>query len=270
MRLRAISAFALTTVFVVFAAASQQNGTVKGPAVPVGKGKAWTWVRLSAGKPVATGISFTDKALTGLPTDLPMPDMPGMPGAMPSKEYVLQLPQAIKGMPYDHVAFDWNPKGHDPMQFYGVPHFDIHFYVISQDDRKAISAMGDDVDRCNKKPADMYIPASYILPPGTVVPNMGTHWLDPSTPELSGKPFTTTFIYGSYNGRTAFFEPMIALSYLQTKPNFSQDLKMPKAYDRDGYYPTRYSIAYDKKHHQYSVTLENLAMQKAGVMLNSN
>lgn len=270
MRLKAISALALTSILVVSASASQGSRVVKGKAVPVGNGKAWSWVKLTAGKPTSAGISFTENALSGLPTDLPMPDMPGMPGAMPSKEYVLELPKEIKGMPYDHVSFDWNPKGHDPMQIYGVPHFDVHFYVISQSDRKGITATGEDVDRCNKKPEDMYIPAGYILPPGTMIPQMGVHWLDPATPELSGKPFTTTFIYGSYNGKTAFYEPMIALSYLQSKPDFSQDLKMPKAYDRDGYYPTRYSVVYDKRHRQYTVSLDGLAMQKGGVMLNSN
>jgi hypothetical protein len=272
MLLRSFGALALTTVLVVTANAQyggsgssyshSSSKTVKGPAVPMGNGKAWTWVKLTDGKPVATGISFSEKAIEGLPTDLPMPDMTGMEGAMPSKEYVLELPKEIKGMPYDHVSFDWNPKGHVPMQIYGVPHFDVHFYLLTKDEQGAISNMGDDVDRCNKAPDGMYIPTSYISPPGTVVPKMGKHWLDPATPELSGKPFTSTFIYGTYNGKTAFFEPMIALSYLQQKPNYSLDLKMPKCYDRDGYYPSKYSITFDKRHHEYTVAMESLTMQK--------
>jgi len=60
---------------------------------------------------------------------------------------------------------------------------------------------------------------------------------------------------------------MIALSYLQSKPQFSQDLKMPMAYDRDGYYPSRYGVMYDAKHHEYSVTLDNLAMYRAGMTI---
>jgi hypothetical protein len=254
--------------FVVAVASAADTKTVKGPSVSLGKGKAWTWVKLLDGKPVATGLSFTEKALMGLPKaeELPVIKMPGMT-AMPSKEWVLDFPKEIRGLPYDHFGLDWNPKGHDPMMFYGVPHFDFHFYVISSDVQNGITAMGDDMDRCSKRPDEMYVPSSYILPPGTVVPKMGTHWIDPMTPELHGKPFTTTFIYGSYDGKTAFYEPMIALSYLQTKPSFSEDLKLPKAYDLDGYYPNRYSITFDKKHHLYTVALENLAVQKAGVPL---
>jgi len=176
MRIRAISALALLLLLSGLALADSHFS--KGPAVKVGNGKAWAWVKIEDGKPVATGVSFSEKALDGLPTDLPMPDMPGMPGAMPLKEWVLELPKEIRGMPYDHVGFDWNPKGHDPMTIYGVPHFDVHFYVLSQDERKGITAMGDDLNRCMKAPEKIYIPVSYINPPGTVVPLMGNHWID--------------------------------------------------------------------------------------------
>jgi len=265
--MRFVSSITLLSILVSSSLAAGGDHISKGPAVKVGKGKAWTWVKTVDGNPVATGVSFTDKAIEGLPTDLPMPNMPGMPGMMPSQEWVLQLPKEVHGMPYDHIGFDWNPKGHDPMQIYGVPHFDVHFYLISEATQKAITAMGEDLARCSKRPDNLYVPATYINPPGTIVPQMGNHWIDPSTPELNGKPFTTTFIYGSYDGKTAFLEPMIALSFLQSKPQFSQDLKMPMAYDLDGYYPSRYSITYDEKHHTYSVTLENLAKYRAGVTI---
>ncbi|RYD93814.1 MAG: hypothetical protein EOP50_10530, partial [Sphingobacteriales bacterium] len=50
---------------------------------------------------------------------------------------------------------------------------------------------------------------------------MGKHWADTTAVEFHGKKFEKTFIYGSYNGKFIFLEPMIALDYLKTKPNIT-------------------------------------------------
>src|SRR5690606_36714644 len=72
--------------------------------------------------PLAVGIMFNEKCLTGLPAveynmshsvELQMPD---------------ENPTGIH-----HLEFDWNEKGHDPQPVYGVPHFDFHFYLCDQD-----------------------------------------------------------------------------------------------------------------------------------------
>jgi hypothetical protein len=55
-----------------------------------------------------------------------------------------------------------------------------------------------------------------------------------------------------------FYEPMMAVDYLMTKPNFSTAIKMPSVYQRPGFYPTRYSITFDEKRREYSVSLEGL------------
>ena len=93
---------------------------------------------------------------------------------------------------------------------------------------------------------------------------MGAHAVDTATPELRGDPFTSTFIYGYYNGRMTFVEPMISTAFLKTKTNFTAPVKQPAAYPRRGYYPTRYSVTYDPKREEYSVALEGLVL-RAGV-----
>ena len=238
---------------------AQKEKTVCGPATLVGNGAAWCWAKLDAsGTPVSMGVTLTETALNGLPAD-----EPGMShGDMPMVEYAIELPSAIKGLPYEHLMLDWNPKGHDPKPIYGVPHFDVHFYTITEEARKAITAEGPDMAKCAKAPDTAFVPAGYILPPGTIVPQMGAHWIDPTTPELSGKPFTSTFLYGSYDGKTAFLEPMIALSFLQTKPNFTQALKPMKSFDKTGYYPASYSVTYNADRHEYVISLDNLSMQQ--------
>src|SRR5688500_7454327 len=97
---------------------------VFGPAVPVGNGMAMAWAKLdkTTKKPIAVGITLTETAIQGLPMD--------MPGEMPTMEYRLELPAVIKGLPYEYILLNWNPKGHIPAKIYDVPHFDAHFFTI--------------------------------------------------------------------------------------------------------------------------------------------
>jgi large repetitive protein len=71
---------------------------------------------------------------------------------------------------------------------------------------------------------------------------MGLHWNDPDAPERKGAPFTQTFIYGSYDGAMIFGEPMVAKSYLETKPAaVVTPLKLPTQYALRGYQATSYT-----------------------------
>jgi hypothetical protein len=87
---------------------------------------------------------------------------------------------------------------------------------------------------------------------------MGVHWVDPTSPELNGKPFTATFIYGSWDGKVIFAEPMITKAYLETKPQFSAELPAP-ARDEGGYYPKRYAVRWDAATKEYRITLTGFA-----------
>ena len=68
---------------------------------------------------------------------------------------------------------------------------------------------GDDIATCRKAVPAAFAAAGYVYAPGTEVPMMGGHWVDPKAPELNGQVFTKTFLYGSYNGKMIHFEPMI-------------------------------------------------------------
>lgn len=230
---------------------------VVGSARVLGNGLVWSWAKLDdKGNPTSIGISMTESAMTGLPE---LKDMPK--DGEPMMEYILDLPSQVKGKPFDHIAFDWNPIGHPPMKLYDVPHFDIHFYMISQEQRSKITATGADLPIAGKKPEPKFMPAGYILPPDTLVPTMGAHWIDLAAPELKGMPFSTTFLYGTYNGEAAFWEPMVATSFLQTKPNYTENIKVPSAYAKPGYYPTRYTVQYNADRHEYTIALAGMTAQ---------
>jgi len=51
---------------------------------------------------------------------------------------------------------------------------------------------------------------------------------------------------------------MISKAFLETKPDFSSDIKQPTVYSKTGVaYPTRYSIKYDAANKEYLVALED-------------
>jgi hypothetical protein len=95
---------------------------------------------------------------------------------------------------------------------------------------------------------------------------MGVHWSDVRSPELQAllgnpdayEPFTKTFIYGSWNGRFTFYEPMVTLAYLHSNPDFSSAIPVPQLYPEPGYFPTSYKVTYDAQAKEYRVALTGL------------
>jgi hypothetical protein len=231
--------------------ANLATGTYNGPARDMGKGRAHTFITLDANKkPTTIGIRLTEAALTGLPTEPPS-DADGW-------EYVLPLPKEASISGYTHIVIDWDPKGHIPPGVYDKPHFDFHFYLISPEQREKITAKGEDLAKAHKQPAPEFMPEGYILPEGTEIARMGSHAIDPSSPEFNKLPFTKTFIYGFYDGSMAFLEPMVTIAFLETKPNVTDYIKLPKAYSQHGYYPTQYSVKYNQGQREYLISMEGL------------
>ncbi|MCU0353033.1 MAG: DUF5602 domain-containing protein [Cytophagales bacterium] len=251
----------IISLFVTFTACKQdddnnaQEPVVYGPEVAVGNGKARSLIRRDAsGNPTAIGFVFSEQALQGLPDG-----HGGTPGTPHETPHVLSLPEGKEKTPYDHISFDWTPHGHEPVSIYGKPHFDIHFYKITQAERASI-APGPDMEEL---PDSTFLPPTYFTIPGEGVPQMGKHWVDGTAPEIiSGKPFTATFIYGSYNGKVIFHEPMVTRDFLLSKPDTLIDIKQPQAVDPTGrFYPTKYSIRFDAAKAQYTILLEAMQMK---------
>ena len=96
----------------------------------------------------------------------------------------------------------------------------------------------------NLAPLPGYLAADYTIR-GEPVAQMGTHWLDHTMPELPPtlQPFTHVLIYGSYNGKVAFLEPMVTRDFLLGSTEVHKAIKQPLYYDQPGkYYPSRYNI----------------------------
>ena len=241
----------LATVALVVAGCVEKqskSGTFIGETKSLGNGMVRSWVTLGDdGNASAIGVTFTEMALSGLPNEN-------------STEYNLALPEQASAMPFNHIGLDWNPKGHIPPGIYDKPHFDFHFYMISPEERNRITATGDDMVKLSKNVSPEYIPESYVPTPGGE-PRMGAHWIDPTSPEFNNQSFTKTFIYGFYDGKMVFVEPMVTKAFIETKPNTTDLIKVPAKYPEKGYYPTRYRVTYDANAKEYTVSIEGMTLR---------
>lgn len=252
-----------------------------GDVLELGNGTVTAFANiLPNGRPKLIGLKITDGALEDLP---PGPnDARGCwdldeDGAidqhtecLPGYEHILYLPAELRTeaeTPFQYVMFNWNPMGHVPPGVYDLPHFDMHFYMQDFDEVEAMvvgpcpGLMDCDVfaTATEAVPAQ-YMPRDYIDVQATEA-RMGNHFIDPTSPEFNGETFTRTFIYGAYDGRITFYEPMITRAYLLSREKRCIALKLPQAWDTAGYYPTEYCTDY--KHGEHVVTLEKFRYREA-------
>ena len=231
-------------------ATDDDTGTYVGDAKSLGNGGAYAFITLDDGEPTSIGVSLDELALSGL-------------SSHETQDIALPLPTTVAVAPFNHVALNWNPHGHEPDGVYTIPHFDFHFYMVSEAELNEIDpARADFADKAAKMPEGRYIPAGYIQTPGAV-PRMGAHWVDPTSPEFTNQGFSRTFIYGFWDAQMNFLEPMITKSFIESvKAMDGQSVQFaipqPQAFARPGYYPTHYSIRYNANRASFLITLEGL------------
>ena len=194
-------------------------------------GKVWTSAKVDKdGKPLSVSIVVNDAALNSVPL--------GQPSDHMSPQNNLLIPVSDKsGTPFKFIMLNWNSSGHEPDHVYTVPHFDFHFYTSNQNEVMGYMDEG----KLNAEPAADYVPASYVA--GAPVPMMGKHYVDVNSPELHGQNFTQTFLFGSYDSKVVFWEPMITLDFLKNTPQFERPIAQPSKFQQAGYYPTKMKIS---------------------------
>lgn len=177
---------------------------------------------------------------------------------LPSHEtkIILNLPNSPNLKPFKFIEVNWNPHGHEPPGIYHSPHFDFHFYTISHAAVAKISCQGTDEAVCLKMPAPTHIAPNFAPTPAGV-PQMGWHWIDTLAPEFNGGAFSKTFLYGYYNGKINFLEPMVTLDFLQSKVHEVLPIRQPAHFSQAGYYPKNYEIGFNAKKEFHYVRLIN-------------
>jgi hypothetical protein len=217
-----------------------KDGLYRGPAVKVHNGSAWTTVQTDQnGTPLRFAITLDDAALNSVSGG---GNATGHEHANAENNFNLKFHSKVNIAPFNYVGMNWNPDGHEPEAIYGLPHFDFHFYMNTQEQISAIPLYEMDSVKFKNAPAAGYLPQTYINPGGGV-PQMGAHWVDVTSGEFNGQGFTQTFIYGSYDGKVNFYEPMITLAFLKNNSNFSRNIPQPAKVQKTGYYPTKLKVS---------------------------
>lgn len=242
--MKKIFAIAITAVALLTACKKNDHsnaGVFKGPDVKVHEGKSWTWVELNdKGDITKLGISLSNAAMNSVPVGGDGHE--GHDHGDMDNNFVLKFhPFVSKLTAFNHVGMGWNPNGHEPEVIYGIPHFDFHFYMMTPEEVAAIPPFEVDSSKFKIVPGPEYFPATYFNPGGGV-PQMGVHWLDFTSPELGGATFTQTFIYGSYNGRVTFYEPMITLDFMKANASYERPIPQPAKVQQTGWYPTKLKL----------------------------
>jgi hypothetical protein len=281
LSLRAFGAAALLTGIglVITGAGSSNERTVHGRVEKMGAGTIRSFVRIDrSGAPLAIGVEMSSGALESLP---PVPntvsrcfDLDGNGTytgheCLGDEERILDVPvDSSTRLPFRWIQVNWNPAGHHNTP-YARSHFDFHFHT---GDRARVEAIapgrcGELVDcgdfkRATEPVPSRYVPAGYI-DVGAVVPRMGNHLLDSQSPELKDSmPFSSTFIFGAYQGEITFWEPMITLDVLRKTTEACQAIRQPQGFERAGYYPTKYCVRQGTRG-QRTVSLEDFRYSKA-------
>ncbi len=238
-RTAAIAAFAVAAACQGSAASTPVVSYV-GESRALGEGSVRSWVSLSAaGTPHALGITLTEAAVDALES--------GGMGLL-----TLRLPSEA-APPFDHVELYWIGGPAEPDAIFERPQLGVQFYLLTPEAREAIR----DSAEAAEMPALELIPRSYI-PLTWLRPRAGTHWIDPTAPELNGEPLTGSLLYGFYGGRMSFLEPRVAGALLRGRTDLMREIKLPARYALAGYYPTRYRVRYDTFTREYTVALEGL------------
>ncbi|MGE3800048.1 MAG: DUF5602 domain-containing protein [Candidatus Kapaibacterium sp.] len=228
-----------------------KSGTFATASQDLGNGSAKLFVTLDKdGDPTEVGLRITEDALQGLPDqEAPV-------------TLWFNIPSQGSTTVINHVSLDWNGHGHEPAMIFDVPHFDMHFYMMTEAERLAIDpALTEKVENV---PDAKYIPADYVTPPPiAAVPQMGVHWIDSKDASITPGNFTEVMIFGSWDGNLTFIEPMMTKAWLDTKPTLEELIKLPEAYQKNGFYPTTYKVSFDTTTNEYVITLGGMVERQA-------
>lgn len=229
-----------------------------GKAIPFGNGIVQMYARVQMGKTSSMGLFISDAVMQGLP-------------AHDEGQTIIPMVPGIHDVAIKHATIGYNPHGHEPPGVFDIPHFDFHFYFISNAERQMIDpARGAAfVEEANATVPNGVMPQDFVptLPPGVpfvagTVPFMGFHWADLlRSSAFTGMPFEHEFINGSWNGKYVFLEPMITDAWLSSHASHSESIKQPMTYSYPGSYPTHLNLFHSSEFGGWIIALKEFVAQ---------
>ena len=231
---------------------------VSGDCADVNQGQVCTWARTQGDSVIDAGAVVPLASIANAPADAEM-------AWPPVASAILSMPAAVQAQTGLHqFTMYWEAHGHPPAP-YMTPHFDFHFYTISDGERMAIDCT--DTSKPSELAAGYSLP-DQDLPPemaqmigvstlvGICVPQMGMHSL--LTGELeSTEPFRGSMVLGYYATKPIFIEPMITQAMMMEEKSFT--LPIPSIPGATGNYPRSFRADYDGTQKAYRFVFSGFA-----------
>jgi hypothetical protein len=142
---------------------------------------------------------------------------------------------------FNHVGFDWSPCGHPPLENFGKPHLNVHFFRITPEKRESLvcdmlnpfickfppifnqsSVTGRNYFVVAKEAGSGLIanaPATHEYRLDSAVPGDGLHAWDQNASAPVADWLNPILITGLYGGGNTFWEPMIPYEFVSGDSN---------------------------------------------------
>jgi len=198
----------------------------------------WALVSQRDNTILAVGVTFSLKMAKEMPED-----GSGPAGAFASLEFPAIVQETTF---FNHLEIQSEPEGHvtppgavNP-NYFAVPHFDFHFYDMTEDQVRAIPAKGPPL---TPVPANRLAPG--YLPAGPSIAEMGRH-SSPASVLTDTNPFTAVMVAGYLpdGSRMHFLEPMVTQEFLLGQQDFSLPVPQPQTFGRETLYPTTFEATF--------------------------
>lgn len=208
-----------------------------------------TWVLMEGGAAAELGATIPMDLIEGVPSDAEMVWPPEQMGTVPLPD------EARRAFGIDHLGINWEAHGHPPASFL-TPHFDFHFYTVTEGDVAAID--------CTDASKPSQLPAGYALPDidipgmgvlvGLCVPRMGMHAMVEGEVEETAA-FEASMMLGYYGGAPVFFEPMVSRERLLERSDFALPVPVIEDLPAGVRYPTKFRAEYEAGDDRYRLIM---------------
>jgi hypothetical protein len=144
-----------------------------------------------------------------------------------------------------------NKIGHPPFGVWTVPHFDVHFYALTEEQVTAVT--------CADQPVvdDEKIPDGFII--GECVDQMGVHSYQPRAEDaIDPEPLAdkkADVIIGYDKGELTFIEPMLFAEPVFAGEALDADVGRPAQLGRETLWPARFEGRLDEEANEYRFQL---------------
>ena len=134
---------------------------------------------------------------------------------------------------FNHIGIDWSPCGHPPLDKFGRPHYNLHIFRVTPEDRQDVCCVMDGPFVCAPLADQTYsngkkfyvwgtdtdgnlanVPATFSGTTDTAVPGEASHAWDLGGAQDVADWDKPILIEGLYDGSVQFWEPMFPYEFV--------------------------------------------------------